>query len=103
MCNRDARRHLHPPLKGEQGRDVAHDHVVARTAAAEGTLRVVRLTRAVEADRYREAVLLEELTVLLGEERPVGRGRERDLDAALRRKGRGAPGGSPEHVAVDQR
>ncbi len=79
---RHARRYLHAPLAGEQRPDPEHNRVKASAAALVGPQRVVHFPRAVEADGDRKAVLLEEIRILLGEQRPVGGDRERDGDAA---------------------
>ena len=97
------RRHLHPPLAREQRRDPPHDRVVAAPAAAERPQRVVDGTRAVEADRDREAVLFEEVDVRLGDEGAVGGDREAEHHPALAGRLGGVAGRRLQHRPVGQR
>ena len=78
--------------------------VEAAAAAAERPQPVVDRAEAVQADRDREPVLLEELAVVVGQLGAVGGDRERDARRRARAAERaGALGGGAEHRAVEQR
>ena len=69
--------------RASSGVDAGEDPVVAAAPAAQGTKQVVRGARPVEADGDGEAVLLEEVAVVRGQQGAVGGDREGGGDASL--------------------
>src|SRR5580704_10840322 len=61
-----------------------HDAIITALTGFERSERIVDIADAVDADRYGEAILLEEIGVLRGEERRIGR--QRKGDVASRRR-----------------
>src|SRR5208337_5669018 len=69
----------HGALQAQKRLDPAHGRVEAAASALERPERAMQLARTVEADRDREAILVEEARVFLGQERAVAGDRERDF------------------------